>query len=282
MKPAVICVHQIGKVGSTSVASALQRRFPTRKIYQTHALSEGGVLNGMAWWLDRPEAPRCKFPDHLSGSIELRRRFGGDFSAARWFVLCLVRDPLQRDLSAFFQNLHVYWIHRIPEKTRAICRRVLTRKKSRDAVGGEELGALADDLVNVFIREYPRDLFDEWFDREMSGVFGVDVFAQPFPRARAYEIHERGAAKVLLMRLEDVSRVFVPATQAWLSGSGLETEVGPPLMLEDGRANDGGVKAYAALYRMFLEKIAVRADAAARSARSKVARHFYSETEANS
>jgi hypothetical protein len=275
MKPVVLCVHQIGKVGSTSVVSALQRRFPTEKIYQTHALSEAGVLNGMAWWLGRPDAPRCKFPDHLSGSLELRRRFGGGFSAARWFLLCLVRDPLLRDISAFFQNLQAYWIHRIPEKTRVVCRRVLDGKLPDEAINDGDLNELVDDLAILFINEYPVNLFDQWFDCEMRGVFGIDVFARPFPPEWGYEIYEQGFARGLLMRLEDVSRVFIPATQAWLSGSELETAAGEPLTLERERANDGGAKSYAALYRRFVGKITAEPVAVASSGSSRVARHFY-------
>jgi len=282
MKPVVLCVHQIGKVGSTSVVNALQRRFPERTVHQTHALSETGVLNGMAWWLGQPGAPRCKLPDHLSASMELRRRFAGDFSTARWFLLCLVRDPLRRDISAFFQNLHVHWIHRLPERTRAICRHILDGERSDGAVDDGDLDEVVKNLVALFIDEYPVNLFDQWFDREMRDVFGIDVFAHPFSEERGFEIYGRDSARALLMRLEDVSRAFIPATDAWLSGSGLETETGGPLQLEPERANDGDAKNYAVLYRRFAGKISAEPAALALSAGSRVARHFYPTRKAES
>lgn len=264
----------MGKVGSTSVVSALQRIFPAQRIHQTHLLSDEGVLRGMEWWLDQPNAPRVKVPDHLLASIELGRQLADGVDSADWYLLCLVREPVGRNVSAFFQDLHRQWLPHLPATSREICTRVL--KGSADPTEAE-FRALLSDLSDVFENKFPHGWYDRWFDEEMRDVFGIDVFAGEFPTDRGFQIYRNGTVRMLLLRIEDLPQVFDVAVREWLDGSPFATVALPPWREE--RANDAGAKRYADLYRAFLDARLVSPEILATVGDSRTARHFYTPAE---
>lgn len=274
----IVCVHQMGKVGSTTVAHTLQRILPGRPVYQTHVLSELGVLRAMESWMESPLAPRLRLADHVVSSIELRARFRPLAAPTNWHLISLVREPLGRNVSAFFQNLHKRWIHRLPQAEAGICRRLLRAGgAASDAVSAEEMQLLVDELIVMFRAEYCRRAPDHWFQHEMRDLFQIDVFAEPFPRERGYQTYRAGCANLLLIRLEDLARVFPAAVRQWLDGTDLSAGLPEELALET--ANDGSTKAYADLYRKFLADFRVRPEELDALYGSQVVRHFYSPEE---
>lgn len=277
MAPPVICVHQMGKVGSTSVVAALQRLFPAQKIHQTHLLSDAGVLRGMEWWLDQPKAPEVKMPDHLLASIELGRRLADGIEATDWHLVCLVREPLGRNVSAFFQDLHRQWLPHLPAQTQKICRRVLGVSADGQATAtDEELRMLVRDLGTIFDTKFPHEWYDHWFDEEMRDVFGIDVFDGAFPAEQGFQVYRRGTVRLLLLRVEDLPRTFDRAVPEWLEGSLLGTTA---TAWREERSNDGGTKRYADLYRTFLADRMVAPQRVADAYGSRTARHFYTTAE---
>jgi Putative capsular polysaccharide synthesis protein len=274
----VICVHQFGKVGSTTVAHALQGMLPAETIYQTHVLSERAVLRRMETWLSRPQSPRFRLADHVCRSIELRRHFTSERRAqnVRWYLFTLVREPIGRNVSAFFQNLHKTWIHRLDPVGRLTCQRVL---KGDETILPEQRQALVAQLIELFKAEYGARLHDEWFDTEIRDLFEVDVFATPFPTEEGYQIYQATNVRLILVRLEDLHRVFASAAGEWLDGSGLIPACEPSIVLEAERANDGASKAYSDLYRAFKKQLRMDDSELSRAFESKVMRHFYTADE---
>jgi hypothetical protein len=270
----------MGKVGSTSVVAALQRLLPAQKIHQTHLLSDAGILRGMEWWLDQPTAPEAKVPDHLLASIELGALLAGGVESAEWYLVCLVREPLGRNVSAFFQDLHRQWLPHLPETTQEICRRALRPSSNgTDRVSDEEIRTLVRDLALVFDTKFPHAWHDRWFDDEMRDVFGIDVFAEPFPTESGFQIHRHGPVRLLLLRVEDLPRAFDPAVREWLSGSPFAAAMTHATTWCEERSNDGGAKRYADLYRTFLADRLVSSQRVAEACESRTARHFYTPAE---
>jgi hypothetical protein len=264
----------MGKVGSTSVVSALQRIFPAQRIHQTHLLSDEGVLRGMEWWLDQPNVPRAKVPDHLLASIELGRQLADGVDSADWYLLCLVREPLGRNVSAFFQDLHRQWLPHLPVPSQEVCARVL---KGAAVPTGAEFRVLLSDLAAVFETKFPHDWYDRWFEEEMRAVFGIDVFAGAFPTDRGFQVYRHGTVRMLLLRIEDLPRVFDAAVREWLEGSPFATVA--PAPWEEERANDAETKRYADLYRAFRDARLVSRGILSAVGESRTARHFYTSAE---
>ncbi len=278
MKP-VICIHQIGKVGSTSVLQTLNHFLPGEKIHQTHGLSERRMLDSIIRWLDRSRrSPGFKPSPNLLSSIEVSGYLHGGLEQRDWYLLSLVRDPIGRNVSAFFQNLHLVWVHRLPAAAREICSRLL-RKKSGPVPGEDEIHEVARALVALFHERYSRQFLDRWFDDEMCGVFGIDVFAEPFAPDRGYQLYQNKRVRLLLLRIEDLAAGFEPGLRAWLDGSPWQNALMAGGGLELPRANEAGNKRYALLYRKFMDQLTFDPAVVEQEYASRTARHFYSGLE---
>jgi hypothetical protein len=167
----------------------------------------------------------------------------------QWNVVCLVRLPIARDVSSFFQGLDAY----LPDAQ--------TRFQS---------GALAlSELETVFLEHHFHHTDEYWFDTQLKPVFGIDVYATPFPRERGYAVYRGHNARLLLVRLEDLNRVAPTAFR----------EAFDIPQLELARANVGAVKHYQEIYRAFRERAQLPETYLDKMIATRYARHFYSEAE---
>jgi len=279
MIPNLFCVHQVGKVGSTSLVRSLEQILPGETIYQTHVLSEAGVLAMMQAWLDHPLAPDVKLHDHIVSSIELRRRLMHPGLPVNWYLFSAVREPVARNISAFFQNLNWHWMHELPAGTRGVCERMLGTNASAAEVDDEEMAALIQDLLALFKTRYHGEKYRAWFDREVRSVFGIDVFAEPFPTEAGYRIYQAGRVRLGVFRLEDLRGVFRRGMGEWLEGSGFSVTPTHGEAFERERANDGTTKSYARLYRGFIDAFALEPRDLEAIYQSPGVRHFYTDSE---
>jgi hypothetical protein len=263
-----LLVYTMGKVGSSSLARSLQKAAPELDVLHLHRLvpehlaRADDLYREAARGHEGTPAARTFRPhhvwlgQHLSGRID-RGPPGGD----RWTVITLIRDPVARNVSSFFQNLFLFfgydWAGQL-------------LSKSPDTV--------VADLERLFLGSYARERWWAlgkdanpltWFDDELRTVFGVDVLAEPFPTDIGFKIHEGPRARVLLIRLEDLDRCAPEAIQAFLGLRAFEPQ----------RRNVASGKPYASLYRRFVESIDLPTEYVDRLYGSRVARHFYTERE---
>ena len=75
-------------------------------------------------------------------------------------VITAVRDPVARNISAYFNNLTLSTLKR--------------------EFNEEELQAMMDQ----FLDKYSHDIPLVWFDKEMRDVLGLDVYHYPFPQKK--------------------------------------------------------------------------------------------------
>ena len=242
----------MGKVGSTSVYRALRAAAPEFTVYHVHTLDPRQIA-----WAQRAYArsypARGVIPHHLMASRRLRDELAGGQPRGRWKVVTLVRDPIARNVSSFFQDIQL----RHPDYPYA------ERVASGDTQG------LAEELVTLFLARHDHDEPLRWCDRELSGVLGVDVYAEPFPHDTGWATHRAASADVLVMRLEDVDEVLEPALRAFLGIGGVVPE-------QENVASD---KSYADVYRAFLNRLRLPQSYVERMYTSPYARHFYSSSE---
>jgi hypothetical protein len=165
-------------------------------------------------------------------------------------VITLVREPIARDISDFFQNIRRH--PRLVDTGGEICR----------------LAAMEHLLQRFRAFDESTDYACNWFDRELKQVFGVDVYAHPFSYKEGYTILTEGNVSVLLLRLEDLDRCFSQAIGAFL---GLERALSPAQSNLRARAE------HAEAYRYVLDNIAVPRPVCVRIYSSRHAKHFYSK-----
>jgi hypothetical protein len=200
----MLFIHQMGKVGSTTIAASLRAAGVRRDkaVYQTHFLSEAGIafrrelaLAGYGSW-DNMTTKGKK--GHMRGQMLhdklVRMRERGDHCQ----VITLVRDPVATNVSGYFHK-NEWW----PDNV-------------RDAVRGGRSDML-ETLKADFMAAYPHHVPLTWFDMEIKDMFGIDVFATPFPREKGYHIYRTPFADLLLIKLEKLNGVAETAFGEFLN-----------------------------------------------------------------
>lgn len=241
-----VVIFQMGKVGSSSIYESLKRVEPDLPVYHAHVLTPSQLDATEALTKVHWEAHRN--PMHLWHSLVLRDKLKKPVRQ-KWKVITLVRDPIARNISAFFQTKHL--LSNADQQTLL---------SSTDA---EELMELF--LANFYAHEAPIN----WFDKELEPVFGVDVFDRPFPREAGYCIYEGDMADVLLIRLEDLARCQTAAFQDFLGLKNFELK----------KTNVGKDKSYSQAYARMLNCIGLPETYVEQMYGSKFAQHFYGQEE---
>jgi hypothetical protein len=246
-KPLVepIVIYQMGKVGSKTVEAGLQHADLPSPICHCHMLNNLDSIEAEALRSRVNPVETLQAVQHARG---LRNTLlGTDYVRCR--VVTMVRDPIARNISAFFQNIAEF----IP-----------TALEQFDA------GDLdVNDVIQRFLTSFNHNIPEGWFDNQLKPVFGIDVFAQYFSPERGYAIYHSTKADLLVIKLEMLDACAQDAMREFL---GLEH-------FELGKVNAAENKEYKYLYRAFLNTIAFPDGFVERMYESRLARHFYTDRE---
>lgn len=240
-----IIVYQMGKVGSSSVFHSLVNLQLDVPIYHLHYLNQ----------LDENEAMlRRMFPDGTGGALHLIER-GRMLRAQmaqnpnqKWNLLSLVRTPIPRLISAFFQDIE------------PVARRM-------GYANPEQL--TARELAQYFVSSFSDETPSHWFQEQVQPLFGIDVYATPFARGQGYQIYQSATARLLLLRLEDLNRVAANALWEFLKIPNFKLVA----------YNIGEAKSYGALYREFINLLRLPPSLVGHWNTLLYARHFYTPEE---
>ncbi len=178
-------------------------------------------------------------------SEELRRR-----PQAPVRIISLVRDPVAWAVDNVFHN---------PCFDRAA---VLAPDGTLD-----DLKA-GNYLLGQLERKENFDYVDQWFDRELKSVFGIDVFAEPFPVESGFATYRHDRAEGLVIRLEDLSVKGPQAIGAFLGLVG---------RLEIQKSSVPSECATADEFRPLRERVRLERDLCERIYSGRMVRHFYSQ-----
>lgn len=171
-----IFIYQMGKVGSVSFQVAIR---------------EKGLRTNHGHWIQYPDG---EFNTSKAGLIKIIKRGtrGND-----WKVITPVREPMDRNISAFFQQIEKYY------------------PKYRNY-------EYTTQITDAFIERYNHKWPDLWFEKELMDVFEVDVYAAPFNHEKGYQIYKSPYGEVMIIRLEDSERVIGEAMKEYLGKEGVE------------------------------------------------------------
>lgn len=156
-------------------------------------------------------------------------------------VITMVREPIARNISAFFENLQIFALsHEVP----------------------------TDQLVDAFKSQYPHNVPLDWFDREIKYGVNFDVFAEPFDCGARIGRYRKDGFEFLIMRMD----AELERQEAEVSDF-----VGQQVFLAV--RNSSETKPYAAAYRAFKDRLSLDRDYIERMYNSKFARHFWTGDE---
>lgn len=245
-RPPPILVYQMGKVGSSSVTEALKRAGIPHGVHHVHFLSPEGLSATEAYYQTLGKG----MPEHVRVGRELRRAIDAG-GLRRALVVTLVRDPVARDISDFFQNLRLHDDHML------------------GADGLPEWERVVTHLSGMFARfDEANDYTCAWFSREFERALGVDIYAHTFDPVGGYSLVEQGGWRILVMQVEALSRAFEPAMRDLLGG-----RYNAPFTA----ANIGTEKEFGQVYDQVRATFRLPRDLCARIYNSRYCRHFYSD-----
>ncbi len=246
-----IIIYQMGKVGSTTIHESLKNAELSIPIYKAHFLSDEGIRHGEEFHQKTLKIPWASTP-HIQTSRFLRETFHND-KTIQWKVITLVRDPVSREISEFFQYLSSLY----PELL--------------DKDGNLEKKRALKILRTKFMFYNPvKNYTCRWFDVEMKGMFDVDVYEHPFDTQRGFTIIEHDNVDVLILRLEDLDHSLSRGVTEFL---GLETPI------EMIRSNVRADQERGVVYREVLRDFTLSESLCRKVYSSKFASHFYSQAE---
>lgn len=246
-----IIIYQMGKVGSTTIHTSLEEASLPLPIYKVHFLSDEGMAHAVEFHQKTLKIPWENTP-HIQTSEFLREKIQSD-PTSKWKIITLVRDPIMREVSEFFQYVHSMY----PELL--------------DEAGNIEK-ARAIKLLQTKLMFYnpEKNYTCRWFDMEIKGMFGLDVFAHPFATDKGFSIIQHGNVDLLILRLEDLNRNFSEALSQFLH---LDSPI------EIIKSNVRSEQKRGSTYAEVRQELKVRESVCRKIYASKYARHFYSDAE---
>ena len=234
-----VIVYQMAKVGSSAVVAGLQgARLPTFHVHRMdaehlHQMRED--RRALGWFV-----PPVARHDRLG--LRLRRELldrGG-----RTAMVTLVRDPIARNISSYFEHVDAIW-HRM---------------NAHQSIS-------VDLLVEGFRTRFPHQEPLNWFDEELFRATGIDVFQREFPASGHLTISNQNV-ELLVMKSE------LPDT---IKASLLSNFVGRAISLSV--INSTSAKPKGKVFHEFMSELRLDPRYVEEMLESRYARHFYTEAE---
>ena len=232
-----VLVYTMAKVGSMSLTHSIQQQsnYPVFHIHSMHAskIEEAYHLcRQKGWWPDSRQTGALIHQQIIQQNKPVK-------------IICTVRDPIARNISAFFEVLPFYTQDSI---------------RSRPNV---------QDLRAIYMQQLPHDYPLLWMEEELLACLGIDVYHYKFDVKQKFLIIQKGNIELLLMRLDlpDVDKSTILAS--FLSC--------PNFQLKN--QNVGATKKYASLYRDFKHQIDLPEGYIRRLLEARYTQHFFSEPE---
>jgi hypothetical protein len=240
-----IIVFQMGKVGSSTIYESLKSSKFAGSVFHVHHMTEDVLGKTEKIYTSQ----NIEVPRHLRDSRFLLNELAKDLNGRKWAIISLVREPIARNISAFFQNIELPF----PD---------FNFQNYDSAVKIQE-------LVERFLQKYPHDIPLRWFDRQMKPVFGIDVYESDFPKTKGYKIYRGQLTDLLVVRLESLTECAEEAFGTFLNMDQF-------VLLN---ANTSNKKNYYNVYRKFVDSIKLPSEYIEKMYSSKYVQHFYTEEE---
>jgi hypothetical protein len=235
-----VLIYQMGKVGSKTVLASLRAHLPFAEIHHAHLLNHLDELElALASEMSNPRSSISEVRKGRRLREQLLQR------SKPWNVITLVRDPVARNISAFFHNL----TEMFPPGT------------SQEEIAAMGVGELCETFLNSYSHEAPIS----WFQNQLEPLTGIDVSCTPFDHDEKCMVVEGDRCRLLVLRMEDLNEVGAGRTAQFL---GLEN-------FRFTNANEASNKIYGEIYKNFVRNAQITDDYLDRMYGSWFARHFY-------
>jgi len=240
-----ILIYQMGKVGSSSIYKSLKQTNFKNHVYHLHLLNN---LDAIEKFILETRPNPSESLNAIKIGKELRNKFlSGEFDNLN--IITLVRDPIARNISAFFENIN----------------EVIPDFNEKLENGQVEINY----LKSAFLDNYDHNAPLQWFDTQLRDVFNFDIFNYEFHFERGYSIYQGEKFKLLVIRLEDLNNCIQTAIREFLGIKNFKLT----------KSNVGQEKITGKIYKNFINNIIFPSDYLDKMYCSKYATHFYTSKE---
>ncbi|MEO1297667.1 MAG: putative capsular polysaccharide synthesis family protein [Cyanobacteria bacterium J06636_16] len=254
-----IIVYTMAKVGSTTVWKSLEDANLDAPIYHIHTLNPASIKSAAE--KNIANFPKLRFVNPETAQSEyLQSLLVQNVVQNPWHVVTLVRDPIAREVSNFFERLDG-----------EISLGFDYRNKLKEI--GEEKAL--KEVIDRFFKKHvdnrdttDKDPFD-WFNYDLKSSLDVDIFAYPPLAEKGYRIYTSKSARVLLLKTESLNDCCQSSFQDFLGLRDFKLV----------KSNVGSQKRYRNLYKNFLREVKLPTDYIEKIYSKKLVRHLYSDSE---
>lgn len=240
-----VLVYQMGKVGSSTVVATLEALGHDLPIFHLHRLDPAKLDLATA---KQRRSISPGLPEHLLVGKALGQRLSRTEMPCR--IVTLARDPWARILSHLFEDRK----KKMPEAIRPDGTIDLTKAR---VVLDRLMASRSSGLIDP----------SKWFDVEIRGQFGIDIFETPYDFEKGYTLIPHPKTPVLILRLEDINRALPTALADLLGLRAGEIDIV--------RANEGADKRYASSLSEAKAHFAPSAALSERLCSTRYFQHFY-------
>lgn len=193
-----VIIYQPGKVGSSSVHSIL-RESDEREVTKIHGLvyqyagRYGDILRTDINYLQQisksglsSNHKKRTLKNTLGDLMRISKARKAIKQNNRIKIITLVREPISRNFSSFFQNY-------------------------RDIYGEGFLRFSIDKIDHEFKNRFNHLNVLEWYDYEFKKVIKLDLFTDQFDKEKGYCIMQKGKFDVLVLKMEQLNHVWKEA-----------------------------------------------------------------------
>ncbi len=164
-----ILVFTMAKVGSLSVYFSLKKWTTRPSIFHIHSLNEEEVREGVQLCFENNMYPGSKSPVFLINRKIIKK-------GKPYKIICLFRDPLERNISAFFE---VFELH--------------TGEKTAEFTGDFE------KMKQLFYEKLNHTFPLNWFEKQFFEATDINVFDYNYNKEKGYQLLKKGHIEVLLI-----------------------------------------------------------------------------------
>jgi hypothetical protein len=217
-KTTPVFIYQMGKVGSISIKNALAQVYP------------GKVVHGHRFFIDHPDWRTRRLYNWVSDNKQLK-------------IISPIRNPIDRNISFFFQNLNKY----------------------TGSSNGESDFTISE-LIEIFLSKFDHDSPNRFYKNDMMTNFSIDVFDSAFPD-HGYKIYRKNNISLLVIKSELSNRIKSNAIKKFVGLAHLDLK----------HENISQSKLYGSKYEKFKQELKIPSKYLDLICHSKYFTHFYSD-----
>lgn len=230
----IVLIYQMGKVGSSSYRSLLKKN-NNYLVHQLHRLDSYSNEFMIKHYINNGNV---QLAIHENMYKEIANYILTEKPQLK--VLTSVREPIARNISAYFQHL-----------------------------SESDLSKDTDSLIHSFLDNYPHELPLNWYDKQFKNVLDIDIFEYPFNKNRGWDEIIKDNLNILILTLEIDDSEKIKALNHFFGFNATRIP----------NANIAHNKRYAVKYRKFIDTIVFKQDFVQKLLDNDIVRHFYTKSQ---